>query len=139
MPVDPAQIANAPRGLGLPLRRIPGGYFRGKDPLETAWGDLMIALFSPIGSRPFQRGFGSGLRDLLFEPNTPQVSAEVSQVVMEAAARWTPHVRVDFVNVQAEDDGVSVVIGFGLASDASVGQRKVLVRANGPYDVVRVA
>lgn len=105
------------RGLALPATRGPQGYFASKDPYDVAWGDLLCAVFTPRGSRPMRRSFGSSLYDLLFDPlDIEDAIIEVS--IREVVAQSCPHIivrRVTLLNATAGRIQVGIV--FSLASD----------------------
>ena len=80
------------RGLALPAVRSAGGYFASKGPLDRAWGDLILALFVPVGSRAMRRDYGSGLHRLIFDPAVEQDDPVVLYAAQEAASRNAPPV-----------------------------------------------
>jgi len=91
------------RGLALPAIRRAGGYFASKDRYETAIGDFLRTIFTPIGSVPGKRDFGCSLNRLLFEPGVAQRPALVRHVVEDARKKWTPHVLIDRMAIQWDD------------------------------------
>jgi len=120
-----AQTFKPRRGLALPAYRTSGGYFASKDRYDVAWGDLLIALLTPIGSRFMSRQFGSGVSRILFDAAVDQNPQLVKFVVMEAAARYCPHVVILDVRVVVDGNFVSVGISFSLAEDAASQERLV--------------
>lgn len=118
------------RGLALPALRDRGGYFKSKDALEIAWGDLLMALLTPIGSRPMLRAFGSTLHRMLFDP-TMASALKIRYIVFETAQRWTPHVRVYGVSVNTEGREVEVKVTFGLRGSSDFVTRQVPVSLAG--------
>ena len=134
---SPVQLNEPPRGLALPARRVPGGYFSAEDEFDTAWGDLLIALVTPLGGRPMARTFGSGLSLLLFEPNTELVPSEAEEVIREAAAAWTPHIVIHGVRVESQQDGrLGILVAFGLTTRRESAERQITVRRDGGFDVL---
>lgn len=119
--------ARSLRGLALPAIRGQGGYFASKTGIDVAWGDLILTLFTPIGSRPMNRTFGSGLTDALFAPTGPALGELVNHTIRDAAARWCPHVQID--DVRVVEDGLNVRIGvsLSLASDRSTADRQIML------------
>lgn len=105
------------RGIALPARRGPGGFFEAKNPYDVAWGDLLQAIFTPRGSRPMNRAFGSSLHELIFNPL--DVEDQIIQIaIRDVAAQFCPHIvirRVTLLN--AADGKVQVGVVFSLASD----------------------
>ncbi len=104
------------RGLALPAKRGDAGYFGSKTRMDTAWGDLILAVMTPRGSRPCRRDFGSALHDLLFGVGAPD-SATVSYVVEDAVSRHCPHLEVHRVEVASTAKHWEIGIMFGLRSD----------------------
>lgn len=105
------------RGLALPARRGPGGFFESKNPHDVAWGDLLVALFVPQGSRPMRRQFGSALYEYLFDPIA--VEDETLEIaVRDTAVASCPHLNIVSVSIK-NIDGARVTLGivFGLKSD----------------------
>lgn len=126
-------MANLPtttqlRGLALPATKGPGGFFESKTALDVAWGDLLLTLFTPTGSRVMRRDFGSVLAEQLFEPNTEDQAAIVDHVVREAAAEHCPHIQIRDVQVTHDERAMQVRVFFALRTDtADVQSREVLI------------
>lgn len=119
MPVVASKIR---RGLALPLARSPGGYFSSKLPLNLAWGDLLMALMTPVGSRPMRRSFGSQVSKILFRPDVVVDDPVVIYVVGEAAKQWCPQVNVTSIHVTppaAFNAQAGVTVNFTLAGSAA--------------------
>lgn len=118
------------RGLALPANKGPGGYFETKSPLDIAWGDLMLALFTPQGSRPMNRSFGSVLHEQLFEPTVDLIdNGTLDFVIREAVAQFCPHLVIRDVEIlQSGEKTVNLVIRFALRRDSTTEQtREVLI------------
>lgn len=107
------------RGLGLPALSSAGGYFAVKDRYDMAWSDLMIALFTPIGGRPFNRSFGSGLSATVFAPMTVALDNLTNYVIKQAAQAWCPHVVIISVESKTHDKTIQLGIKFALANELS--------------------
>lgn len=115
------------RGLALPAIRTVGGYFASKNRYDTAWGDLLLAIFVPIGSRPGNRAFGSPLHRVLFEPDILRKQQMVRHIINEAAAHWTPHVVIYKTLVRALGRNLQLEISFGLEGEESSDRRLILL------------
>lgn len=116
------------RGLALPAVREAGGYFVSKGPDDVAWGALITAVFTPQGSRPMRRQFGSVLHELVHEP-ADQVSQEAIVLAVKDAARlWAPHVTVLRVQTKVEGRQVGVLIEFCRSDDKNRTLRSPLIR-----------
>ena len=118
-------------GLALPAVKGPGGYFETRTRGDVAWGDLMFALFTPQGSRPMNRAFGSTLHRQLFQPFDPETDEPVIDlIVREAADQFCPHIDIREVRVLAADrpKQLKFVVSFALRTDLSETQeREVLI------------
>jgi phage baseplate assembly protein W len=66
-------------------------------------GILLSTLTEP-GERPRLPGFGGGLGDLLFQPNTTPTHHQVAERIRLAVADWEPRVRVLGVDVQRDPE-----------------------------------
>lgn len=109
-------------GPALPAIRQQGGYFATRSGDLLAWGDLIVAAFTPIGSRPMARSFGSGMSRIVFSPNTPQLAQSIDYVIRTAVASWAPTVRVVSVTVgqRPNNTEVQVLVQFQQASSSAV-------------------
>lgn len=110
------------RGLALPATKGPGGYFESKSPSDTAWGDLMLALFTPIGGRFMRRSLGSALYEHLFEPVVENDFPLVDYAIREAADRQLQNVRIDATEIKEVPRGLEIRVRFRLRGDLSNAQ-----------------
>lgn len=70
-------------------------------------------LFTAPGERVNRPTFGSGLRQLVFEPNSPEIAAATRVQVEAALQQWLSDVLVvQAVEVQADDATVEVVVEY---------------------------
>ena len=118
------------KGLALPAIRTAGGYFSVRDKYDVAWGDLLLAVLTPIGSRPMRREFGSALHLAISDPNDPTTMQQVDYAVRDAAAEWCPHIRVYSVNLVQVTEGINLTVSFGLEEDSQVASRTFEVSAS---------
>ena len=120
------------RGLALPAIRSVGGYFASKNRYDTAWGDLMLAIFTPVGSRPGQRDFGSALHRVLFETDVIRKQQLVRHIVEETAVKWVPHIVIRHVLVRLKNKVLMLEIAFNLKDDEFLDERLVEI----PRDII---
>jgi phage baseplate assembly protein W len=118
------------RGLALPAIREAGGYFVSKNPDQVAWGALITAVFTPIGSRPMRRQFGSVLHEVVNEPADNVSLAAVELAVREAAKTYAPHVTILRVMTQVDGRNIGVLIEYSRSDDKSRTLRSPLVRVS---------
>lgn len=82
---------------------------------------IELLLFTSPGERVNRPDFGSGLLQLVFSPNSPELAAALQFTVQAALQRWLGDV-ADFeqVSVQAEDAQLQVQVAYRLRSDGSL-------------------
>jgi len=102
------------RGLALPALRRSGGYFASKNRYDTAIGDFLRTILTPIGSVPGKRDFGCSLNRLLYEPGIADKPALVRHVVEESRRKWTPHVLIDRFALQWDESKRTARLRFRL-------------------------
>lgn len=91
------------------------GRGRTREDDEAAWirGLIEQVLFTSPGERVMRPDFGSGLRELVFAPNSPELAATTQFLVQGALQQWLGDlVAVDAVDVTAVDASLSVTISY---------------------------
>jgi phage baseplate assembly protein W len=74
-------------------------------------------IFTNPGERVNRPDFGSGLLQLVFAPNSPELAATVQFTVQAALQRWLGDVvRVSDLEVTAEDSTLRISLTYALAS-----------------------
>jgi len=63
---------------------------------------ILLILQTNLGERVMRPDFGSGLRELIFEPLNTATMALVQHRVEQALITWEPRIRVQEVRVQAQ-------------------------------------
>jgi phage baseplate assembly protein W len=116
------------KGLALPALRERSGYFASRSKYDVAWGDLLIAILTPIGTRPGNRRFGSALVSILFDPSTSNQIERARYVLTESVIEWCPHIRLVNVNVSVQQREIHILVVFSLIADAQLQRRAVTVR-----------
>lgn len=70
-------------------------------------------LFTSPGERVNRPDFGTGLLQLLFSPNSPELAAAVQFTVQAALQRWLGDViQVNGVEVQSQDATLTVLVKY---------------------------
>ncbi|GII88902.1 hypothetical protein Ssi03_68920 [Sphaerisporangium siamense] len=70
-------------------------------------------LFTSPGERVMRPGFGCGLLDLAFEPNSPELAATLQLSVRAALQRWLGDViDIDALEIVAEDEVLRVHLAY---------------------------
>jgi phage baseplate assembly protein W len=82
---------------------------------EAAWirGLVEQVLFTAPGERVMRPDFGSGLRQLVFAPNRPELAAATQFNVQAALQQWLGNlITPESVEVEAEDSTLRVTVSY---------------------------
>ncbi|WP_323001811.1 GPW/gp25 family protein [Denitromonas sp.] len=91
------------------------GRGRTRDDDEAAWirGLIEQVVFTAPGERVMRPDFGSGLRELVFAPNSPELASTTQFLVQGALQQWLADlITVEAVEVEAVDARLSVTVQY---------------------------
>ncbi|TVO67356.1 GPW/gp25 family protein [Denitromonas ohlonensis] len=91
------------------------GRGRTRDDDEATWirGLIEQVVFTAPGERVMRPDFGSGLRELVFAPNSPELAATTQFLVQGALQQWLVDlITVEAVEVEAVDSRLSVTVQY---------------------------
>ncbi|WP_416138201.1 GPW/gp25 family protein [Halomonas sp. HK25] len=91
------------------------GRGRTREADEATWvrGLIEQVLFTAPGERVMRPDFGSGLRELVFAPNSPELAATTQFLVQGALQQWLGDlITVEAVEVEAVDARLSVTVQY---------------------------
>ena len=91
------------------------GRGRTRDDDEAVWirGLIEQVVFTAPGERVMRPDFGSGLRELVFAPNSPELAATTQFLVQGALQQWLADlITVEAVEVEAVDARLSVTVQY---------------------------
>lgn len=91
------------------------GRGRTSDVDEAGWirGLIEQILFTAPGERVMRPDFGSGLRELVFAPNSPELAATTQFLVQAALQQWLADlISVEAVEVEAVEARLSVTVQY---------------------------
>lgn len=104
---DTDDYKNVALGLSLPIKKGQSGYFEtnyiSQDQIKTNISNL---LRTNRGERIMQPTFGTGLRELLFNPSTQNLEDQIVETIETAFATWLPYVNLDSIDVDLSPDTV---------------------------------
>lgn len=84
---------------------------------------LLQLLFTAPGERVNRPTFGTPLRQLVFEPNSPELAAATQQMVQSALQQWLGDViKIEAVEVESRDERLEVLVRY---VDVRTQQRRV--------------
>lgn len=105
------------RGFALPATKTEkSGYFATRQSFDLAIGDLMLLLFTPIGSRPMRRSWGSPVFDLIYNVPVTATDGELRFYIEDAVSKHLPRVQLHRINIQRNGQQGTILfqIEFGL-------------------------
>jgi phage baseplate assembly protein W len=95
------------RGWSYPVHAAPGGGIATVEGIANVEKAMRIVLMTQLGERPMRPGFGSTLRQFLFEPMTPENEAAIAREVRRALHSCEPRVQVQDVDVSPDPGGAA--------------------------------
>ncbi|MCZ4304113.1 GPW/gp25 family protein [Zoogloeaceae bacterium G21618-S1] len=106
------------------------GRGRTREDDEATWirGLIEQVVFTAPGERVMRPDFGSGLRELVFAPNSPELAATTQFLVQGALQQWLADlITVEAVEVEAVDSRLSVTVQY-LIRRTETRQREAFVQ-----------
>src|SRR5919199_474180 len=99
--------------IDFPLRLDSRGQTASTNTEEHVRDMLEQLIFTNPGERVNRPDFGSGLLQLIFAPNSPELAATVRFTVQAALQRWLGDViQVQALNVTSEDSTLQVELKY---------------------------
>lgn len=99
------------------------GRGRTAEATEEAWirGLVEQVLFTSPGERVMRPDFGSGLLQLVFAPNSPELAATVQVLAQAALQQWLGHlIALEALEVEAADATLTVKVRYVIRRTRSV-------------------
>lgn len=99
--------------IGFPFGFDAHGRTRLAD-LETHVREMVEqVLFTAPGERVHRPDFGTGLRQLVFEPNSPGLASATQLLVQSALQHWLGElIQVDDVTVESDEASLKVMVRY---------------------------
>jgi hypothetical protein len=115
-------MKDEPTGFALPFRidAASGGIARavGADKLRA---NLIHVLLCALGERPMRRDYGSGLRQLVHDPNNDALKAIVQHQLLKAVARWERRVNLRELRITQKEDILWIQVDYEVLSTRESG------------------
>jgi phage baseplate assembly protein W len=122
------------QGLGFPPRVGSDGRLAWSVGEQHVRESIRLILLTEPGERLMREEFGSGLRQLLFEPNTVTTRTLIRQRISQAIKRWEPRVTLEEVDVQPDPDNsrlIAINIFFRLVATQASGRLGLTLELEG--------
>ena len=115
-------------GIKLPLNNASKGLFElSYSTQDQAVSNLKNLLLTSKGERRYLPTFGTGIMNLLFDPNTTEVGENLKDELSSAISFWMPYIiinnidikqKIDALGAQAEH-GLSITINFKVSNQGA--------------------
>ena len=115
-------------GIKLPLNNASKGLFElSYSTQDQAVSNLKNLLLTSKGERRYLPTFGTGIMNLLFDPNTTKVGENLKDEISSAISFWMPYIiinnidikqKIDALGAQAEH-GLSITINFKVSNQGA--------------------
>ena len=98
-------------GIKIPFDGATGinTTFTTKDAIKS---NLLNFLLTGKRERVLNPGFGSGLRELMFQPLTDTLKGQMEDLVITGVSQFFPNVRINDLNVDLDPDNSSTVLSI---------------------------
>ena len=113
--------------LPLSLDPLDGPYKTNKTLEEVADQNLKMIILTAPGERVMNSEFGVGIRNYLFEQETPFLAEEIRNNIKSQVERYAPFIKIQKLNINIDSDNgvLSVQIKYavpagGIVSDLTI-------------------
>jgi phage baseplate assembly protein W len=115
--------------IDFPLHIGPAGRTATALPDDHVRQMIELVLFTDPGERVNRPDFGTGLRGLVFGPNSPELAAALKVSIQVALQRWLGDlISVDELSVTSEDATLLVTVGYTVTA---TGQHQTVTLTQG--------
>jgi len=99
--------------FSLPYRVAADGRTAGASPDDHVRQLIALVLFTGQGERVMRPDFGSGVNQLVFSENAPELATALQHIIQAALQRWLADlIQVRAVDVRATDSVLAVLVRF---------------------------
>jgi phage baseplate assembly protein W len=117
------------RGIGFPPQLGPDGRLTWSAGSQNIRESIRIILLTQAEERLMLPGFGAGLRQYLFQPNTVATRRQIKQEMERALQAWEPRIALQSVAVDADPvDARSAIATISYTLVASQATEQVSLR-----------
>ena len=115
-------------GIKLPLNNSNKGLFELSYSTEDqAISNLKNLLLTSKGERLYLPNFGTGIMNLLFDPNTTEVGDNLKDEINSSISFWMPYIIINSIDIKQKidslgpqaDHGLSIAINFKVSNQAA--------------------
>jgi phage baseplate assembly protein W len=121
------------RGINFPPRINANGRWAWSSGTENIRQSIQIILQTEPLERLMLPNFGSGLKKMVFQPNTVQTHSLIEELVTRALARWERRIKVSSVSVMADpknDNTAWITLRYTLVANQAAENIQLRVQLN---------
>lgn len=122
------------KGISFPPRIGSDGRVAWSAGAQNIRESIYIILLTETQERLMLPEFGGGLKQFLFEPNTPMTHSLLQEQITHALNLWEPRINVEFVSVEkdpTDDQSAIVTINYKLVATGMSDQINMVLRTTG--------
>jgi uncharacterized protein len=103
--------------------------------------NLKTLLLTKLGERIMQPDFGTALYEIIFEPNTEEISNFISDSIQTAVTKWLPDINIISIDVSTNEtdstlnNQINIKITFNVNTEQINRTISVFVNENGNFSV----
>ena len=87
-------------GAPYPILPNPKGFLYTQNGLDQIKSDLLVLLLTTPGERVMLPGYGTPLKDLIFEQNDGTTVQRATQMIANSIAAWEPRITVTQIDIR---------------------------------------
>ena len=91
-------------GISLPIQITNTAFEQTFQTSEQVKSNIKNLLLTKRGERIMQPTFGSGLQEVLFEPNVNDFESKIEDTINESLEQWLPYVTAEEIDIDASDE-----------------------------------
>lgn len=122
------------RGIHFPPRITENGRWAWSSGVENIRQSIRIILQTEPLERLMLPNFGSGLKKLLFQPNTVETHSLIEELITRSLARWERRIKVTSVEVVGDPKAPNVAwvtLRYKLVANQAPEQMQLKLQLNG--------
>lgn len=112
-------------GISLPIQITNTAFEQTFQTSEQVKSNIKNLLLTKRGERILQPEFGSGLQELLFEPNVDDFEGRIEDTINESLEQWLPYVTTEEIEIDSSDtlrdnNRINVSVKFRIGDNADL-------------------
>jgi uncharacterized protein len=107
-------------GITLPIQITNTAFNQSFTTIDQLSSNIKNLLLTKRGERLMHPDFGSGLQEILFEPETDEIETKIEEAIIGTMGKWLPYVNIEQIDIDTSDslkdtNTVNVSLTFSIA------------------------